>query len=336
MEEKQILLAHGSGGQLTRDLIERIILEPFRNPILSLLQDSAVLSLNGVKLAFTTDSYVVKPIFFPGGDIGRLAVCGTVNDLAMSGAVPLYLSCSLILTEGFLLKDLRKILDSMRQAAQEAEVIVVTGDTKVVEKNSADGLFINTAGIGLIKEGVKISSSQIRVGDKIIISGFIGDHGLAVLSEREGLSFRTSVKSDCAPLNKMVAKMLEVSKNIHCLRDPTRGGLAVVLNELAQQSGLGMLIEEERVPLREEVKAASEILGIDPFYVANEGVLVAFIESLEAEKIVTAMRDTSWGKEAEIVGEVAAYPEKMVLLKTGVGGRRILDMPAGEILPRIC
>jgi len=336
VEEKHILLAHGSGGQLTRELIEKVIVEPFRNPILSLLQDSAIFSREGLKFAFTTDSFVVKPIFFPGGDIGRLAICGTVNDLAMSGAVPLYLSSSLILEEGFPLGDLEKILDSMRQAAEEAEITVITGDTKVVEKESADGIFINTAGIGLIKNDVEISPFQIRVGDKIIVSGYIGDHGMAVLSEREGLSFRTGLKSDCAPLNKLVAKMLQVSKKIHCLRDPTRGGLAAVLNELSRQSGPGMIIEEEKVPLREEVKAASEILGIDPFQVANEGILVAIVDSQEAEKIVAAIRETPWGKAAEIIGEVIPYPEGMVLLKTGVGGTRILDMPAGEILPRIC
>jgi len=305
------------------------------NPLLAKLDDSAVIDLSG-KLAFTTDSYVVSPIFFPGGDIGRLAVCGTVNDLAMSGAKPLYLSLSLIIEEGLPQNELNEIIDSIQKTAQEAGVEIVTGDTKVVHRGSADKLFINTAGIGIIPEGVVISGSKAKPGDKIILSGTIGDHGIAVLSQREGLSFSTQLESDCAPLGGLVAEMLGASPDIHCLRDPTRGGLATTLNELAEQSGVSIRIEEERIPVREEVLAACEMLGFDPLYVANEGKLMAIVPAKDADKILKAMQENHYGTGAAIIGEVKAEHPGRVVMKTCLGASRIVDMLVGDLLPRIC
>ena len=334
MEDK-ILLAHGSGGKLAHELVEKSFVKALANPFLAKLDDSAVIELSG-KLAFTTDSYVVSPIFFPGGDIGKLAVCGTVNDLAMSGARPLYLSLAFIIEEGLPQGELNKIVDSTQRAAQEAGVQIVTGDTKVVHRGSADKLFINTAGVGVIPEGVDISGSKARPGDRVILSGTIGDHGIAVLSQREGLSFSTRLESDCAPLNSLVAAMLAASPNIHCLRDPTRGGLATSLNELAKQSKVGIRIEEERIPLREEVLAACEMLGFDPLYVANEGKLVAIVPAEDADKVLEAMQGNQYGKDAAIIGEVRAEHPGRVVMKTCLGASRIIDMLVGDLLPRIC
>jgi len=331
----KILLAHGSGGKLAHELVEKSFVKALANPLLAKLDDSAVIDLSG-RLAFTTDSYVVSPIFFPGGDIGKLAVCGTVNDLAMSGAKPLYLSLSFIIEEGLLKSELDKVVNSVQRAAGEAGVEIVTGDTKVVHRGSADKLFINTAGVGIIAEGVNISGSNARAGDRVILSGTIGDHGIAVISQREELSFSTDLKSDCAPLGGLVAEMLNASPNIHCLRDPTRGGLATSLNELAKQSGVSIRIEEEKIPVREEVLAACEMLGFDPLYVANEGKLVAIVPPDDAEKILKAMRGNRYGKDAAIIGEVGSEKAGRVVMKTALGASRIVDMLTGDLLPRIC
>ena len=329
------MLAHGSGGKLAHELVEKSFLKALANPLLAKLDDSAVFDFSG-RLAFTTDSYVVSPIFFPGGDIGKLAVCGTVNDLAMSGAKPLYLSLSFIIEEGLPQGELSQVVDSVQKAAQEAGVEIVTGDTKVVHRGSADKLFVNTAGIGIIPEGVDISGSNARLGDKVILSGAIGNHGIAVLSRREGLSFSTQLESDCAPLGGLVADMLAASSNIHCLRDPTRGGLATTLNELAKQSRVSIRIEEEKVLVRDEVLAACEMLGFDPLYVANEGKLVAIVPPEDADKVLRVMRKNHYGKEAAIIGEVRAEHAGRVVMKTCLGSSRIIDMLVGDILPRIC
>ncbi len=334
MEDK-ILLAHGSGGKLSQDLVKQNFVPLFDNTFLNKLDDSAVFEFKG-RLAFTTDSYVVNPIFFPGGDIGKLAVCGTVNDLSMSGAVPKYLSIALIIEEGLLMSDLRRVIASIKKAAQEAGVKVVTGDTKVVNKGGADRLFINSAGVGVVPSGVDISGSNARVGDKVILSGSIGDHGIAVISQREGLQFSSSVTSDCAPLNKLVAAMLDSGVEIRCLRDPTRGGLASTLNEFAESSRVGIRIEEASVPVHESVQAACELLGFDPLYVANEGKLVAVVAANGAEKVVEAMRRNKYGKEAAIIGEVVSEHPGRVVMKTRMGASRIVDMLVGEQLPRIC
>jgi hydrogenase expression/formation protein HypE len=333
--EDKVLLAHGSGGKLAHDLVEKSFVKTLANPFLAKLDDSAVFNLSG-RLAFTTDSYVVSPIFFPGGDIGRLAVCGTVNDLAMSGARPLYLSLAFIIEEGLSLAELEQIVNSVRLAAGEAGVEIVTGDTKVVPRGSADELFINTAGVGLIPEGVDIGGDRAQPGDKVILSGAIGDHGVAVISQREGLSFATTLKSDCAPLGGLVAEMLEVSRSINCLRDPTRGGLATTLNELASQSKVSIRIEEKNIPVREEVLGACEMLGFDPLYVANEGKLVAIVPDKDADKILKVMKKNKYGKEAVIIGEVAAEKPGRVVMKTVLGSHRIVDMLVGDLLPRIC
>ena len=331
----KILLAHGSGGKLAHELVEKSFVKAFSNPFLAKLDDSAVIDFSG-RLAFTTDSYVVSPIFFPGGDIGKLAVCGTVNDLAMSGARPLYLSLSFIIEEGLPQSELNQIVDSVQKAAQEAGVEIITGDTKVVNRGSADKLFINTAGVGIIAEGVDISGDKAKPGDKVILNGTIGDHGIAVLSQREGLSFSTQLESDCAPLGGLVAEMLNASPNIHCLRDPTRGGLATSLNELAKQSKVSIRIEEEKIPVREEVLAACEMLGFDPLYEANEGKLVAIVPDEDADKVVKAMRENQYGKGAAIIGEVRGEHPGRVVMKTCLGASRIVDMLVGDLLPRIC
>jgi len=333
--EDKILLAHGSGGKLAHDLVEKGFVKAFDNPLLAKLDDSAVFELSG-RLAFTTDSYVVSPIFFPGGDIGKLAVCGTVNDLSMSGAKPLYLSLSFIIEEGLTRSELNKIVDSAQKAAQEGGVKIITGDTKVVDQGSADKLFINTAGIGVVPEGIDISGGNARPGDKVILSGTIGDHGIAVISQREGLSFSTQLESDCAPLASLVAEMLAISSNIRCLRDPTRGGLATTLNELAEQSQVSIRIEEEKLPIREEVLGACEMLGFDPLYVANEGKLVAVVSAGDADKVLQAMQGNRYGGNAVIIGEVEAEYPGRVVMKTSLGSSRIVDMLVGDLLPRIC
>ncbi|MFC1958185.1 hydrogenase expression/formation protein HypE [Chloroflexota bacterium] len=335
MMEDKILLAHGSGGKLSHDLIEKNFIPLFKNALLDKLDDAAVFELNG-QLAFTTDSYVVSPIFFPGGDIGRLAVCGTVNDLSMSGARPLYLSIALVIEEGFPLADLKKVMTSVGSTAEEAGVKIVTGDTKVVNRGGADKLFINTAGIGIIPQGVDISGSKASPGDKVILSGTIGDHGIAVMTQREGLQFSVPVETDCAPLNGLVAEMLEASSRIRCLRDPTRGGLSSTLNELAKQSGVGIRIEEGEIPVQDAVRAACELLGFDPLYVANEGKLVAVVPETDAEKVLAKMRHNQNGTQAAIIGEVIAEHPGRVVMTTRLGASRIVDMLVGELLPRIC
>jgi hydrogenase expression/formation protein HypE len=334
--DARILLAHGSGGAMSHDLIASLFVKSFQNPVLDRLDDMAVLEVGGIRLAFTTDSYVVTPIFFPGGDIGKLAICGTINDLAMSGARPLYLSAGFILEEGFPLRDLEAIIASMQKTAAQAGVQIVTGDTKVVNRGGADGIFINTAGLGRVPEGVEISGRNARAGDKVLISGSMGDHGIAILSSRAGLEFSTRLESDCAPLNDLVARMLEVSRDVHCLRDPTRGGLSTTLNELARQSQVAIWIEENRVPVKEEVRGACELLGLDPFILANEGKLIAIVGATGAEKVLAAMKAHPLGREAALIGEVREEPAERVILRTSIGSTRIVDMPVGEPLPRIC
>lgn len=330
-----ILLAHGSGGKLSHDLINQYFLRPLKNNTLEKMDDAAVINLSG-KLAFTTDSYVVRPIFFPGGDIGKLAVYGTVNDLAMIGARPLYLSLACIIEEGLTIAELEAIIDSIKTAASRAEVQIVTGDTKVVNKGAADKIFINTAGIGIIPDGIEISGNMAKPGDKIILSGAVGDHGIAVLSQREGLEFSVPVISDCAPLNSITTQLLQVSQKIHAMRDPTRGGLATTLKEIALQSGVGIQIYEEQIPVHEGVRAACELLGLDPFYLANEGKLVAFVSPEDAESVLDTIRKNEYGREAKIIGEVTDENRGRVILKTRLGASRILDMLSGEMLPRIC
>jgi hydrogenase expression/formation protein HypE len=345
-KDEQITLAHGSGGRAMHELVEGLFLEYLRNPLLEALEDQAVFELAGgpgtSRLAFTTDSYVVTPIFFPGGDIGRLAVNGTVNDLCVSGARPLYLSVGFILEEGFPIADLRRILTSMRAAATEAGVEIVTGDTKVVQKGSADKIFINTSGIGVIETPIRLSASRAQVGDKVIVSGRVGDHGTTIMIARGELELETEVESDTAPLNLLVREMIEESARvasiaaIHCLRDPTRGGVATTLNEIALASDVCIEILEDLIPVREEVKGACEILGLDPLYVANEGRLIAIVSAEVAEPLVARMRENVYGREACIIGEVKAEPQGIVAMRTGFGGTRIVDMLVGEQLPRIC
>jgi hydrogenase expression/formation protein HypE len=340
-DHQQIVLGHGSGGKLTADLIEQIFLPAFKNPILDKLDDQAVVTVGGARLAFTTDSFVVTPIFFPGGDIGRLAVHGTVNDLAMSGARPLYLSAAFILEEGLAVDDLRRVVESMRAAAAEAGVQFVTGDTKVVNRGKGDQVFITTTGIGVIDSGVNISADRARPGDQIILSGYIGDHGMAIMSQRENLEFDGAISSDCASLNGLVASMLTTPSAggadfIHCLRDPTRGGAATTLNEIAKRAGVGMLLRERSIPVRESVKGACEVLGLDPLYVANEGKLVAVVVPEMAQAVLQQMQQHPHGQDAVIIGEVVAEHPGMVLMKTQIGGTRVLDVMFGEQLPRIC
>jgi hydrogenase expression/formation protein HypE len=331
----RILLAHGSGSKLSHDLIDKIIGPPLANPILSRMDDSAVFDLAG-KLAFTTDSYVVNPIFFPGGNIGRLAVCGTVNDLSMNGARPLYISLALIIEEGLEIDDLRRIVESVKDTADEAGVQIVTGDTKVVNRGKADQLFINTAGIGIIEHGLDISGSNARPGDIVLLSGGIGEHGIAVMSQREGIKFNVPVSSDCAPLNNLVAQMLKASPNIHSMRDPTRGGLASTLNEFARQSNVGITIIEDRIPVHDGVRGACELLGLDPLFIANEGKLVALVAPDDADRVLDTMKKNIYAPQAAIIGEVTDSHKGRVVMKTRIGSSRIIDMPVGEILPRIC
>ena len=333
---ERVLLGHGSGGKMTAELIARYVLPAFGNSYLDRLDDQAVVEIGGQRLAFTTDSFVVRPLFFPGGDIGTLAVNGTVNDLAMAGARPLYLSAGFILEEGLLLDDLGVILDSMRAACQAAGVLLVTGDTKVVNKGSGDQCFINTSGIGVVEHARLLSADQARPGDRVILSGTIGDHGMAVMSRREGLEFDTVIESDTAPLHGLVASMLEGGPELRCLRDPTRGGLASTLNELALASGVGVAIEETRIPVRPAVHAACELLGLDPLYVANEGKLVAIVGERSADALVDRMRRHPLGADAAVIGVVTERHPKMVVMRTRIGGTRVVDLHPGEILPRIC
>jgi len=336
MKQDKILLAHGGGGRLSYELIKETILSAFGNPILNNLDDSASLPSECHRLALSTDSHVVKPLFFHGGDIGKLAIFGTVNDLAMVGAGPYYISVALMIEEGLTMATFRRVIESMKEASKEVDVKIITGDTKVVERGGLDKLFINTTGIGYIPDGINISGRNARVGDLILLSGTVGDHGIAILTEREGFQFQAEIKSDCAPLNGLVTDMLDVSKNIHVLRDPTRGGIATTLNEIALQSGVEMMIDEAKIPIREEVKGACEMLGLDVFSVANEGKLVALVPEEDGEKVLEAMKDNPLGREVAIIGRVKGDSKSRVILKTLIGGKRILDMPSGELLPRIC
>ncbi|KPJ56342.1 MAG: hypothetical protein AMJ42_05445 [Deltaproteobacteria bacterium DG_8] len=334
--EERILLAHGNGGILTSQLIENCFLPYFQDPLLKQLNDQAIFELEVHRIAFTTDSFVVDPLFFPGGDIGKLAVCGTVNDLAVGGATPLYLSIGFIIEENFPIEELKKISSSISIAAKEAQVRIVTADTKVVEKGACDKLFINTSGIGLVKKEVDFSGHNAREDDKILLSGDIGDHGIAILSSRKGIEFETSIKSDCAPLNLLVNDLLPSAHYIHVMRDLTRGGLATILNEIAMQSEIGITIYEDRIPLKEEVRGMCELLGLDPLYLANEGKLVAFVHPDGAEEVLSLMKKNPLGGNARIIGEVMRKPSEKVTMETHVGGSRLIEMLVGEDLPRIC
>jgi hydrogenase expression/formation protein HypE len=341
-EHPQIVMGHGSGGKLSAELIEKIFVSQFRNPTLERMDDQALLEMGGARLAFTTDSFVVTPIFFPGGDIGTLAVNGTVNDLAMGGAKPLYLAAAFILEEGLPTEELKRVVESMRVAAAEAGVQFVTGDTKVVNRGKGDKIFITTTGIGVAERATRLSADGARVGDKILLSGFIGDHGITILSQRENLQFESALESDCAPLWGLVNSMLDAAEAggdieaIRCMRDPTRGGVATTLNEIAGRSGIGMLLQEEAIPVRDTVRGACEVLGLDPMYVANEGKLLAVVAPEMAERVLGAMRKNPLGRESAVIGEVVGQHKGMVLMKTSVGGTRVVDVLFGEQLPRIC
>jgi len=343
----RVLLGHGSGGKLSAELVRDIFLPAFSNPALAQLNDQAIVDINGTRVAITTDTFVVKPLFFPGGDIGSLAVHGTVNDLAMGGAQPLFLSVAFILEEGFSMDVLQRVVNSLKRAAADAGVQVVTGDTKVVEKGKGDGLFINTTGVGVVHAGLELSANRARPGDKVVLSGSIGDHGIAILAQREGLEFESAITSDSAALHTLVAEMMEVNSHfsqnrgevghpIRCMRDPTRGGLSSALNEIAEQSQVGIELDEQAIPVRDEVKGACEMLGLDPLYVANEGKLIAIVEPDAADALVAVMRRHPLGKDARVIGTVGERNAGMVTMRTALGTTRIVDMLAGDQLPRIC
>ncbi|HYD32641.1 MAG TPA: hydrogenase expression/formation protein HypE [Azospirillaceae bacterium] len=336
LENGRVDMSHGAGGKTMAQLVEELFVASFDNPWLARRNDQASVEMPAGRLVMTTDSYVVSPLFFPGGDIGCMAVHGTVNDLAMAGAKPLYLTAGFILEEGFPLKDLKRIVDSMADAARAAGVAIVTGDTKVVERGKGDGVFINTAGIGVAPAGVNPSGERARPGDVILVNGPIGDHGVAIMASRENLSFETSIRSDTAALNTLVAAMVEAVPDIHALRDPTRGGLATTLNEIAHQSGVGMVLREADIPVRAEVVAACELLGLDPLYVANEGKLLAICAAEDADHLLAVMRAHPLGSEAARIGWITTDPHHFVQLETRFGGRRIADWLTGEQLPRIC
>ena len=330
-----VVLGHGSGGTLSRDLLNRLFLPELGKAAPRALDDSAVVVMDGQRYALTTDSHVVSPLFFPGGDIGRLAICGTVNDLAMSGATPVALTCGFVLEEGLSFDILQQIVKSMQDAAKEAGVYIAAGDTKVVQKGGADKLFINTSGIGKINDGINISGANAKDGDVIIVSGTIGDHGIAVLSARENLGFETTLESDVAPLNHLVQAMMNAGE-IHVLRDPTRGGLATSLVEISEQSNVTIELDETTLPVKPAVKAACEMLGFDPLYVANEGKLVAFVKENDAEKVLGVMKKNNYGGDAAIIGKVIGVGKAQVRMRTAIGGTRLVDMLPGEMLPRIC
>ena len=333
---KEVVLAHGSGGKLSQRLLQSVVLPRFQNELLAPMHDGAIFELDGSRIAFSTDSYVVSPIFFPGGDIGKLAVHGTVNDLSMCGARPQYLSVAFILEEGLPMADFRRIVESMHAAAVEAGVLLVTGDTKVVDRGKADQLFINTTGVGLVRPGVNIQPWRAQPGDKIIINGPIAVHGIAIMSVREGLEFETKIASDTAPLNGLVEAIFDECEDVHVLRDPTRGGITSALSEIAQAARVGMLLDEAKIPISEDVKGACEILGLDPLYVANEGKLLTILPAANADRVLAAMHAHPLGQAAAIIGEVTANHPGYVLMKTRVGGTRVVDMLSGEQLPRIC
>jgi hydrogenase expression/formation protein HypE len=337
-QSSHVLLAHGGGGTLMHTLIRDTIAAKLKNPVLQKFDDSAILAAcrTAGRIAFTTDSYVVKPLFFSGGDIGKLAVSGTVNDLAMQGAKPVAISLSFIIEEGFPLADLQKIVISIARTAKEARSFIATGDVKVVQKGGADGLFVNTSGIGFVPKGVNVSSHNAKPGDAIIINGFIADHGISIMCEREGLKFQTQTRSDCAPLAGLVGAILGRTRSIHCMKDPTRGGIASALNEIAQNSEVSIEIDESEIPIRESTFAACEMLGLDPLIVANEGKVLVVCPQAVAPDVVRIMRKHRYGKAAKIIGSVTGKGKQEVILKTAVGGSRIVDMPYGELLPRIC
>jgi hydrogenase expression/formation protein HypE len=332
----QIVMGHGSGGKMSSDLIKHLFLPLFANPALEVLGDQAVVNLNGARLAISTDTFTVSPLFFPGGDIGSLAVHGTVNDVAMSGAMPLALSAGFILEEGLSMDELGRVATSMAEACRRVGVPMVTGDTKVVDKGHGDGVYINTTGVGLVPPGVNIRPDRAAPGDVVIVSGTLGDHGIAVMSVREGLTFETDLLSDSAPLHTLVAALLEVTTDLHCLRDPTRGGLAASLNEIAAGAGVGFDLDEPAIPVRPQVAAACEMLGLDPLYVANEGKLICIAPFKHAEALLAAMQAHSLGRQAAIIGQATEGHPGVVAARTAIGGHRVVDMPVGELLPRIC
>ncbi|MBS1998612.1 MAG: hydrogenase expression/formation protein HypE [Cyanobacteria bacterium SZAS LIN-2] len=341
LRAETINMSHGSGGKAMRDLIEDVFLKSFDNPQLAMLEDQARVDLSaltalGNRLAMTTDSYVVDPIFFNGGDIGKLAVCGTVNDLAVGGAIPLYLTCGMIIEEGLSVEDLRRIVTSMKAAADAAGVTIVTGDTKVVDRGAADKVFINTAGVGVIPQAYNVSSFNAKPGDVVLINGYIGDHGAAIVGARGDLAIENDIHSDCQPLNHLIQTLLKVCPNVHCMRDATRGGVASVLNEFAISSRVCIKLQETAIPVRTEVRGMCEILGLDPLYLANEGKVVVVLAKEDADAALAAMRAHESGIESAIIGEVSASPEETVILKTSFGGERIVDMLVGDQLPRIC
>jgi hydrogenase expression/formation protein HypE len=339
LRDEKITLSHGSGGKATHNLIEGVFAPAFSNPLLDPMDDAATFGINGTgqRLAFTTDTYVVSPLFFPGGDIGKLAVHGTINDLAMAGAEPLYLSVGFILEEGFPISDLRRIVASMAQAASEAGVAIVTGDTKVVQRGKADGIFVNTAGVGIIRATWPLGQTQLQPGDRVLLSGAVGDHGIAIMLAREALDIEADVLSDTAPLHSLVATLLAVAgEGVHCLKDPTRGGVATALNEMAIGSEVSIALEENTIPVRPGVRGACEILGLDPLTIANEGKLLAIVAPEMAGPALTAMQAHPLGCEAALIGTVQAEPPGLVFLRTDIGGMRVLDMLVGDPLPRIC
>ena len=336
MNSDKILLDHGAGGRMSHQLTRDILLPVFDSPLLAGLDDGAVFEAGGGRLAFSTDTYTVDPIFFPGGSIGDLAINGTVNDIAMCGASPLYLSVGLILEEGFPIADLRTIVQHMGLSAKSAGVSVVTGDTKVLPRGAVDKIFINTSGVGGLFDGVDVACKNARPGDIVLLSGTLADHGVTILAKREGLSFDVSVKSDTAPLNHLTRRMFETSRRIHVLRDPTRGGMATSLNEIAEASGVGIKLFEDAIPVKPDVLGMCELLGLDPLYLANEGKLLAFVDPRDADAVLSAMKETSVAREACIVGEVIPDNPGRVFMQTRIGGRRIVDMLTGEQLPRIC
>jgi hydrogenase expression/formation protein HypE len=335
-KNRRVDLTHGSGGRAMAQLIEELFERSFDNEFLAKRDDQAVFDVTAGRMSISTDGFVISPHFFPGGNIGSLAIHGTVNDVAMAGAKPLYLSVGFILEEGFPLSDLKKIVESMAAAAKEAGVLIVTGDTKVVEKGSGDGIFITTTGVGVVPEGVNVSADRARPGDRVLVSGTMGDHGVAIMSKRENLSFETEIESDCASLNGLVEGIIAAAPDIHVLRDPTRGGLSAVLNEIALQSGVGVRVKEADIPVRTEVHGACELLGLDPMYVANEGKLVAFCAAEDCDAVLAAMQAHPLGKDAAVIGEVVEDSRNFVQMETALGGNRIVDWLAGEQLPRIC
>ncbi len=336
LKNSTINLSHGAGGRAMSELIDQLFLKYFNNPILAEKNDQARFSIESGNMVMTTDSYVISPLFFPGGNIGSLSVHGTVNDIVMSGAKPLYMSASFIIEEGFPLQDLQQIIQSMALAAQQTGVLIVTGDTKVVERGKGDGVFITTTAVGAVPKGIEISPNRAKIGDHVLINGFIGDHGVAVMSQRENLQFTAPVVSDTCALHDLVAEMIKAVPNLHCLRDPTRGGLASVLNEWTQQSQVGFMLEEARIPVRPAVAGACELLGLDPLYIANEGKLVAICSADDSECLLSAMQAHPLGREAAIIGQVVAGPPYCVQMQTSLGGVRLVDWLTGEQLPRIC